>query len=922
MFPSGENLRVADQGREAPCVASAPAGGLACKPCPLLRPACGCAEASLVELDPLVVTLRQKVCCRESGQCGGGQLPEGGAGVFAALPLGHLSPEALHARHSLPCTTGCLLQVQRVDAEILEAVRVQSSSGARAREELAGARAAIEDLFARIHEIQRKAEQSELMVQEICRDIKKLDYAKKHLTATITALRRLSMLVNAVDQLQLAVERHEYAEAAHLLEAVQQLSSHFQSYVHIPKVAELKGRLTALERSLQINTMREFELLGEETPSPLLLERLRSCCMVVEALGYQARDELIDSVCKREMGVYTQIFATIGDTARLERTANRYKWLLKRLEARKDIWAIFPPSWHVPQLLCIMFCNISKTMLAEILDLKLPQQVDNLLKAVEATNIFESEMARRFEGAVDREPSSSEDAEVGADGGAATADDSTPASRVRQRYEKLAREKQRTAEGESPERRKEQHATSVAVAKTNFKGSISSVFVPYLGVYFEQVERDLMAALERLMREESWQPLSGDLRVLRSSNELVEALKAEMRDCTGRVTRGRPLLELAAVFQRVYRAYAARLVARLPKPSSGSLGAAAVLGASDWYVRLSDDDIGVVCLIASTAEHCQEMVRQLARALAAKLEPRELASRVDMSEEEDEFQTVTTQCLASLLLGIETKLEGALSAMARINWAGMEMAGDQSEYVGSFRRVLLDVGARLGPAMPPNYFRFFCDRLLRSFAPRFYENVFRCRKISDIGCQQASRMRLDTEVIKGQLSDLAKAGGQLDVAGVQSFAADVNAQLGRAEAVLKVVGSPPDGMVDTFFELLPHGSPSDFQRMADLKVLKRGEYQAVLEQFNRRMGRPLLSGDGVAVRSAASGFSLPQMQMPRLQSGTSNAAAKAAQDVAARLGKLNPNLTAAKASAAAAGESMRETMRGLKSKSLRFMQRD
>lgn len=42
------------------------------------------------------------------------------------------------------------------------------------------------------------------------------------------------------DQLQLAVERHEYAEAAHLLEAVQQLSSHFQSYVHIPKVAELK----------------------------------------------------------------------------------------------------------------------------------------------------------------------------------------------------------------------------------------------------------------------------------------------------------------------------------------------------------------------------------------------------------------------------------------------------------------------------------------------------------------------------------------------------------------------------------------------------------------------------------------------------------------------------------------------------------
>lgn len=122
-----------------------------------------------------------------------------------------------------------------------------------------------------------------------------------------------------------------------------------------------------------------------------------------------------------------------------------------------------------------------------------------------------------------------------------------------------------------------------------------------------------------------------------------------------------------------------------------------------------------------------------------------------MSEEEDELQGVITSCLTSLLLGVETRLEGALAAMARLNWAGMEMvrvgagclnfgvnhaarlagshsqsrhaltqgsqqcpgwlrnsdpflspftqAGDQSEYVGAFRRVLLDAAARLGPAM-------------------------------------------------------------------------------------------------------------------------------------------------------------------------------------------------------------------------------
>lgn len=44
-----------------------------------------------------------------------------------------------------------------------------------------------------------------------------------------------------------------------------------------------------------------------------------------------------------------------------------------------------------------------------------------------------------------------------------------------------------------------------------------------------------------------------------------------------------------------------------------------------------------------------------------------------MGEEEDEFQGVVTACLASLLLGLETRLEGPLGAMARLNWAAMEM---------------------------------------------------------------------------------------------------------------------------------------------------------------------------------------------------------------------------------------------------------
>ena len=51
-----------------------------------------------------------------------------------------------------------------------------------------------QELNGHMKEIKVKADQSEALVVEICRDIKKLDFAKKNLTSTITALRRLGML--------------------------------------------------------------------------------------------------------------------------------------------------------------------------------------------------------------------------------------------------------------------------------------------------------------------------------------------------------------------------------------------------------------------------------------------------------------------------------------------------------------------------------------------------------------------------------------------------------------------------------------------------------------------------------------------------------------------------------------------------------
>ena len=84
-------------------------------------------------------------------------------------------------------------RMRELDEEVLRTVRQQTSAGSSARKDLENAKASVAELFLKVRDIKTKAEQSEEMVHEICHDIKSLDYAKRHLTLTITALKRLQV---------------------------------------------------------------------------------------------------------------------------------------------------------------------------------------------------------------------------------------------------------------------------------------------------------------------------------------------------------------------------------------------------------------------------------------------------------------------------------------------------------------------------------------------------------------------------------------------------------------------------------------------------------------------------------------------------------------------------------------------------------
>jgi DNA repair exonuclease SbcCD ATPase subunit len=93
-------------------------------------------------------------------------------------------------------------QISSLDEEISGAVQAQSEAGEKAERDINEAQTAIYELHAKINGIKSKAEHSERMVLEICRDIQSLDHAKRNLQTTITALKRLHMLVTAVEQLK------------------------------------------------------------------------------------------------------------------------------------------------------------------------------------------------------------------------------------------------------------------------------------------------------------------------------------------------------------------------------------------------------------------------------------------------------------------------------------------------------------------------------------------------------------------------------------------------------------------------------------------------------------------------------------------------------------------------------------------------
>lgn len=241
-------------------------------------------------------------------------------------------------------------RITQLDDSISNTIQKQSDLADLTLSDVTTAKTAIVQLHNRISTVQSKARLSEKAVQEITQEMKRLDFAKKHLSKTITALKRLHMLIHAVTQLQHCVRESkppQYKNAANLIDATQLLIGHFEGYMDsVEKMRLLKQDVEDMRTELYSDIIFGFRVVGfgsikaiearrkeegkeiraigqslkeeeeetEENITPMSSSLLKDACIVIDALGENQSAKFMKTFCQDHLEPYSQLFDPHNNT--------------------------------------------------------------------------------------------------------------------------------------------------------------------------------------------------------------------------------------------------------------------------------------------------------------------------------------------------------------------------------------------------------------------------------------------------------------------------------------------------------------------------------------------------------------------------------------------------------------------------------
>ncbi|EFN82571.1 vacuolar protein sorting-associated protein 53 homolog [Harpegnathos saltator] len=727
-------------------------------------------------------------------------------------------------------------EIHTIDKEIRSVVRGQTNVGQDGRAALEDAQKVIRKLFDHIKDIKDKAEQSEEVVKEITRDIKQLDFAKRNLTASITALNHLHMLVEGVDTLKVLTQKKQYGEIILPLQAVMEVMQHFHNYMDIPQVKMLSDQVRQIHVELAQQITADFKQ-AFSGQNPKHFNQLTEGCLVLSVLDPKVKKDLLVWFVNIQLQEYAHLFDENQDFAWLDKIDRRYAWIKKHLlDFESKFGTIFPQDWEVSERIAIQFCHVTREDLAKLMNKRRGEiDVKLLLYAIQRTSNFESLLAKRF---------------VGSTLESTDAKSATVSNDLAEQVPGNPFEENEQAEVEKPK-------------PSPFANLIGRCFESYLNIYIESLDRNLADLMDKFVSDAKTQPpgakefdgIEGPSSVLSSCADLFVFYKKCMLQCT-QLSTGIIMLSLAETFQKYLREYAHKILQNnLPK-IAGSVGIGTSMSnitrdfrdlSTSGFIqnfqsflkegetaRLNKEEQSRICCILTTAEYCLETTQQLEEKLREKTD-KCYSGKINLSQEQDIFNDVIKNCIQSLVQDLETACDSALTVMTKVQWSSVEVVGDQSNYVNTIiahlRQTIPTIRDRLSSCR--KYFTQLCVKFASSFIPKLVQQLFKCKPLNTVGAEQ---LLLDVHMLKTALLDLPSTGYQVQRKAPLAYAKVVIKGMAKAEMILKIVMSPiesPSDYVKQCRMRLPDLPFSEFQKILDMKGLKKTEQVPLLEQFKQ-----------------------------------------------------------------------------------------
>ncbi|CEL61322.1 Vacuolar protein sorting-associated protein 53 homolog OS=Gallus gallus GN=VPS53 PE=2 SV=1 [Rhizoctonia solani AG-1 IB] len=668
----------------------------------------------------------------------------------------------------------------------------------------------IAELLAQMSRIREKATESEAIVRDITKDIQILDLAKRNLALSVTALKRFQMLVNALGQLESMVKEKQYKEIAQTLGAVKEISLFFKPYSSVERISIATRRLQELQGSVRASVERDFDDFFLQDPSrPIKQSTISEACLVVDVLGDDVRNAILDRYASLELKEYRRIFRNTDEAGQLDNLARRFAYFRRVLQAHDTERArAFPQHWKVGEHLTACFASATRGDL--VVGLDAAAEKASALGGGPKKGLAIGSLSRKVE-----EPENKA---------------GVPVLTVSLLVESLAQ----TREFESAMAKKFSVSFKELVERVPLPGgtgqTLSSAFGKHMSVFVDAQDKlisDLVASHRgpnaRSSLDASTASPDPDTPVptlLPSSTELFFAIGTGMDECLKLGGEGVMKL-MCAMYKKWLKVYAEDVLIVGTKRSGQDR--------KSIETRFNPSEIQKLCLVLNTADYCQTTAGQLEEKIKDKITEEEgqgEEGEFSMAEEQELFVSVISTCLNLLLRELDSTVDQSFQTLLKSNWGAIETVTGPSIWVEELGTATASVSQVIHDKIEPKkYVRSFCDRASNALVTRFTNALVKSRPIKGLGGEQ---LLLDLQSFKSSLLKIPGSGTSAE----SMYARNVTKNISRLETLLKVIITPidpPDAFVLNYILLIGDSSFSNFQKVLDLKGTPKAEQNTLLD---------------------------------------------------------------------------------------------